>query len=167
MMADKGPARCGLGGDPVTLHTDSMIIRELQGNGIPLGYAAMFELRGQRPPLASPESFQTWVSQHASAGYRLAAAFDDAPQAQAVCGFRVLEMLYSGRQLYIDDLSTLPQARGKGHARALLAWAEAEARRLGCRSLHLDSGVQRFAAHRLYLKAGMDITAHHFARELK
>ena len=107
------------------------------------------------------------MSEQATQGYRLAASFDAAEEAQAVCGFRVLTMLYSGRQLYIDDLSTLPQARGKGHARALLSWAEAEARRLGCESLHLDSGVQRFPAHRLYLGVGMDITAHHFAKGLK
>ncbi|GAA3996310.1 GNAT family N-acetyltransferase [Deinococcus rubellus] len=143
-----------------------MTIRELQGNDIRLSYAAMFELRGQRPPLASPESFQAWVSEQASQGYRLAASFDGTGEAQAVCGFRVLNFLYSGRQLYIDDLSTVPAARGRGHARALLAWAEAEARRLGCESLHLDSGVQRFPAHRLYLGTGMDITAHHFARSL-
>ena len=107
-----------------------MRIRELQGDDIALGHAAMFELRGQRPALASAQAFQDWVTQAgAQQGYRLAASFGDAAQAQAVCGFRVLEMLYSGRQLYIDDLSTLPAARGRGHARALLAWAEAEARR--------------------------------------
>lgn len=147
------------------------LIRELTGDDIQLGHAAMFELRGQRPPLTSKETFQAWVTQEAAQGYRLIGAFDtespkDTTQAQAVCGFRVLNFLYSGRQLYIDDLSTLPQARGKGHARALLDWSEAEARRLGCESLHFDSGVQRFPAHRLYLKAGMDITAHHFAKSL-
>jgi len=144
-----------------------MSIRELQGDDIQLGHAAMFELRGQRPALASAQAFQDWVIQAgAQQGYRLAASFDDAAQVQAVCGFRVVNMLYSGRQLYIDDLSTVPAARGRGHARALLEWAEAEARRLGCESLHLDSGVQRFPAHRLYLKSGMDITAHHFAKSL-
>ncbi|AZI42349.1 GNAT family N-acetyltransferase [Deinococcus psychrotolerans] len=145
-----------------------MTIRELTGQDIQLSYAAMFELRGQRPPLASPEAFQRWVTQQAAQGYRLAATFEaKAAEAQAVCGFRVLNFLYSGRQLYIDDLSTLPQARARGHARALLDWAEAEAGRLDCESLHLDSGVQRFGAHRLYLKAGMDITAHHFAKSLR
>jgi hypothetical protein len=33
----------------------------------------------------------------------------------------------------------------------------------GCGELHLDSGVQRFGAHRVYLKNGFDITSHHFA----
>ena len=146
----------------------TVMIRELLGPDIQLGHAAMFELRGQRPPLASAQVFQDWVTRAAAQGYRLLGAFGEREEeeAQAVCGFRVLELLYSGRQLYIDDLSTLPAARGKGHARALLAWAETEARRLGCESLHLDSGVQRFPAHRLYLGTGMDITAHHFAKSL-
>ena len=144
----------------------TVMIRELSGPDIQLGYAAMFKLRGQRPTLASAQTFQEWVTRAAAQGYRLLGSFGEQQEAQAVCGFRVLEMLYSGRQLYIDDLSTLPSARGKGHARALLTWAEAEARRLKCESLHLDSGVQRFPAHRLYLGTGMDITAHHFAKGL-
>ncbi|WP_420595745.1 GNAT family N-acetyltransferase [Deinococcus sp.] len=143
-----------------------MTVRELQGSEIQLGYAAMFELRGQRPALASAQAFQDWVTRAAAQGYCLVGSFGEQEEAQAVCGFRVLELLHSGRELYIDDLSTLPAARGKGHARALLAWAEAEARVLGCESLHLDSGVQRFPAHRLYLGVGMDITAHHFAKSL-
>ncbi|HEY6777614.1 MAG TPA: GNAT family N-acetyltransferase, partial [Thermoleophilaceae bacterium] len=69
--------------------------------------------------------------------------------------------------LYIDDLSTLPEARRRGHARALLDWCLEEARRLGCDQLHLDSGVEpeREDAHRLYFNAGLRITSYHFARE--
>lgn len=41
-----------------------------------------------------------------------------------------------------------------------------EATRLGCGQLHLDSGVgiDRADAHRLYMNAGLVISAHHFAR---
>ena len=46
-------------------------------------------------------------------------------QAVAVAGFRVLETLFAGRMLYVDDLSTLPEARGRGHAAALLARLDA------------------------------------------
>ena len=42
----------------------------------------------------------------------------------------------------------------------------AEARRRGCAQFHLDSGVQRFDAHRFYLHKGMNISAHHFAMPL-
>ena len=33
--------------------------------------------------------------------------------------------------------------------------------------LDLDSGVQRFPAHRFYLGQGMAITAHHFALDVQ
>ena len=48
----------------------------------------------------------------------------------------------------------------------MLDWLKAYAKELGCQQLHLDSGVQRFATHRFYLKQRMDITCHHFAVEL-
>ena len=36
------------------------------------------------------------------------------------------------------------------------------AREHGCDMLHLDSGVQRFDAHRFYLNKRMMLGAHHF-----
>jgi hypothetical protein len=49
-----------------------------------------------------------------------------------------------------------------------MGWLLAEARRLGCDELHLDSGVgaDRTDAHRLYLNQGMRISAHHFGIKL-
>jgi GNAT superfamily N-acetyltransferase len=149
----------------MTAETESSFtLRELTGPDVALGYAAMQELRGHRPPLASPETFAAWVSDHTQ-GYRLAGAFlDGESEAAAVIGFRPMTLLYAGKTLYVDDLSTKAAYRGRGLGTALLAWAEEEARRLGCEELHLDSGVQRFAAHRLYLKFGFDISAHHFGK---
>ena len=68
--------------------------------------------------------------------------------------------------LYVDDLSTLPQSRGRGHAGGLLDRLVEEAARLGCAELHLDSGVgaARWTAHRLYMNHGLTIVSHHFAR---
>ncbi|MDQ3552225.1 MAG: GNAT family N-acetyltransferase, partial [Bacteroidota bacterium] len=74
--------------------------------------------------------------------------------------------LHRGKSIYIDDLVTAPTARGKGFGGALLKYVFDEAREAGCQSVHLDSGVQRFAAHRLYLNNGFNITSHHFALEL-
>jgi hypothetical protein len=49
-----------------------------------------------------------------------------------------------------------------------MAYVEAEARRLDCESVQLDSGLQaeRADAHRFYFRHGMRITSFHFAREL-
>ena len=100
-------------------------------------------------------------------GYRLVGAFEDG-RCVAVAGFRVIHNLAWGDTLYVDDLSSRPAARRRGHGRALLEWCEAEARRLGCHELHLDSGVgpERENAHRLYFNTGLRITSHHFARAL-
>jgi GNAT superfamily N-acetyltransferase len=103
------------------------------------------------------------------AGYRLVGAFvlDRAP-AVAVAGFRIGDGLAWGHYLYVDDLSTVPDARRQGHAGALLDWLVEEGRRLGCGQLHLDSGTgpERFDAHRLYHSHGLAIYSHHFARGL-
>ncbi len=103
-----------------------------------------------------------------SEGYRIVGAFEDDGSVTAVAGFRLIHNLAWGDVIYVDDLSTLPQARRSGHGRALLEWCADEARRLECDALHLDSGVEanRADAHRLYLNTGMRITAHHFATGL-
>lgn len=102
-------------------------------------------------------------------GYRLLGAFEEGErEAVAVAGFRAAHGLAWGHYLYVDDLSTPPEARQRGHGRALLDWLAEEARRLGCDQLHLDSGVglDRADAHRLYMNSGLVIAAHHFARRV-
>lgn len=144
-------------------------VRAISAADAALALPALRELRSHSPALEDEASFAAHLAAAQAEGYRLTGAFEDArTDAAAVAGYRVMETLAYGRILYLDDLSTLPDARGKGHARALLDWLDAEAVRLGCVALHLDSGVgpARFTAHRQYLKHGMNITAHHFAREL-
>ena len=88
--------------------------------------------------------------------------------AAAVAGFRIAENTAWGRFLYVDDLVTRADMRGRGHADAVMAWVEAEAERQGCDELHLDSGVgpEREDAHRFYFRHGMRITSYHFARRV-
>ena len=49
---------------------------------------------------------------------------------------------------------------------SLLAWIGQYGKERGCTSLHLDSGVQRHAAHRFYLRERMDIVFYHFRKAL-
>jgi GNAT superfamily N-acetyltransferase len=125
-------------------------------------------MRALRTDLADRESFVERVDEvQRPAGYRLVAAFEDGESdAAAVAGFRPGHSLAWGHFLYVDDLSTQPAFRRRGHGRALLEWLLEEGRRLGCDQLHLDSGVglDRADAHRLYLNAGLVVAAHHFAR---
>ena len=141
------------------------MIRELLPPETRLAFLAMQALRTD---LKDEAAFVRQVDEvQRPEGYRLVAAFEeDTGAAAAVAGFRVGHNLAWGHYLYVDDLSTLPTARRRGHGGALLDWLLAEARRLGCDQLHLDSGVglDRADAHRLYLNAGMVIASHHFAR---
>ena len=131
--------------------------------------AAFAAMQALRPHLADEAEFARRVDElQRPQGYRLVAVVEDDGAVSAVAGFRVLEMLAYGRVLYIDDLSTLPAARRRGHARALLEWCAEEATRLGCAALQLDSNVgpERVDAHRLYFNSGMRISSYHFARRL-
>jgi GNAT superfamily N-acetyltransferase len=100
-------------------------------------------------------------------GYKLAAALmPGEDQAVAAAGYRTGHDLVHGAYLFVDDLATRAAFRRQGHAGTIMDWLEAEARRLGCRALILESGVQRHEAHRFYVNRGMDITSHHFRLDL-
>lgn len=141
------------------------MIREIVAPHTGLAFAAM---RALRPQLSDELAFVHQVDEvQRPQGYRLAGAFEGSlPDAVAVAGFRIAHSISWGRFLYVDDLSTLPTARRRGHARRLLDWLVEEARRSGCGQLHLDSGVgpERADAHRLYRNAGLQVSAYHFAR---
>ncbi|WP_254412931.1 GNAT family N-acetyltransferase [Dyadobacter diqingensis] len=85
-------------------------------------------------------------------------------QAAAVAVFETGYNLFRGKYIYIDDLSTLPQHRGKGYAGVLLDWISDFAQKGEYQEIHLDSGVNvnRTNAHRLYLNKRFQITSLHF-----
>ena len=100
-------------------------------------------------------------------GYQLAfIEAEDGQRAAAICGYRYLQFLFNGRHFYIDDLSTLPDFRGRGYGGILLDFVAQEARQRGFTCVTLDSGHQRFAAHRLYLNKGFTISSHHFTLKI-
>ena len=94
---------------------------------------------------------------------------DEGADAPAVSVFRINYYFYRGKNLYIDDLGTLTEQRGKGYAGALLDFIEDYSRRNNCENIHLDSGYQkeRWDAHRLYLNKGYNLVSHHFVLDLK
>jgi len=120
-------------------------------------HPVMVQLR----PHVAADGFVDRVRLQQQSGYRLA-FLEDEGHVRAVAGFRFVENMYSGRVLYVDDLVTDQQCRSSGHGKALFDWLVALAKAEGCHTLELDSGVQRFDAHRFYLVQRMLITAHHF-----
>jgi GNAT superfamily N-acetyltransferase len=125
-------------------------------------FPVMAELR---PHLKETE-FVARIQCQQRAGYQLA-FLDDKGTVMAVAGYRYSESLSWGKFLYVDDLVTTEKSRSNGYGQRLFKWLVNEAKSRDCDQLHLDSGVQRFGAHRFYLASRMDIIAHHFAMKLK
>ena len=98
-------------------------------------------------------------------GFQLAFLRDG--KVRSVAGLRIGEWLCAGRYLEIEDLVSAPDERSRGYGGALFDWLVAYAKRESCRELRLLSGVQRFAAHRFYMRKRMSITAHYFSMTLE
>ncbi len=126
-------------------------------------YPVMVQLR----PHLTRESLVAQVRrQREREGYQLVYVEDEG-QVRALAGFRFQEMLARGWHMYVDDLVTDELGRSRGYGAFLMDWLVARAREEGCDNLDLDSGVQRFAAHRFYFRQRMTISAYHFALPLK
>lgn len=124
-------------------------------------YAVMAELR----PHVQAEAFLLRVKRQIEiADYNLAYLTDG--EVKAVAGFRISECLAWGKFLYVDDLVAKTGERSKGYGGILFDWLVEYARKEKCDQFHLDSGVQRFEAHRFYLNKRMFIEAHHFSLKL-
>lgn len=121
-------------------------------------------LRELRPHLTE-ELFTQVMREAGPQGLRFTAVFAG-DRCVAIAGWRIVANTSAIRKLYIDDLSTAAADRSRGYGRMLMDELRERAVAAGCRSLELDSGVQRFDAHRFYLRERMSITAHHFDLEL-
>lgn len=126
-------------------------------------YPVMRELRTD---LSNEQEFLERVARQQEQGYRLAFLESDG-QVRAVAGYRLLESLFSGKNLYVDDLVTRDADRSHGYGGQLLDWLIEQARANKCETFELDSGVQRFDAHRFYFSKRMSISSYHFRIKLE
>jgi GNAT superfamily N-acetyltransferase len=142
--------------------TDQRIIIATTNEEIASCYPVMAELR---PHIKLEEFVERIRHQTEIADYRLACVVDT--EVKAVAGYRISQNLAWGNFLYVDDLVSKSGDRSRGYGGALFDWLVNHAREQGCDQFHLDSGVQRFDAHRFYLAKRMAIEAHHFGMKLR
>ncbi len=127
--------------------------------------SATFSVMRQLRPHLSEDEYLELVNRMQRSGYRLAATTEDG-EVRCAAGFRIVEFLAWGRFLYVDDFVTAEDARSEGHGKQMLDWLASLAREEGCAQLQLDSGVQRYDAHRFYFREGMKISSYHFSKVL-
>ena len=125
-------------------------------------YGVMSQLR---PHIARNEFLPTVRRQMESFDYGLVYVEDD-DDIKAVAGIRISEWLHRGKYLEIDDLVSKDGDRSKGYGGKLFDWILDYARKQDCNHVRLLSGVQRYDAHRFYLRKRMNIEAHYFSIDL-
>lgn len=119
------------------------------------GVAACFPVMQElRPHLRdAAELIERWQRQIKD-GYHLVALWQESCVV-ALAGYRVQENLVHGRFFYVDDLVTSATARSQGHGELLMDFLKAEAVRLGCARLALDTPLDNYLGHRFYFRNGL------------
>lgn len=95
-------------------------------------------------------------------GYQIAYIEQD-NEILCVAGFVIGKKLSWGKHIYVDDIVTNENTRSKSAGSAMVKWLKQHAKENGCQQIHLDAGVQRYMAHKFYLREGFIIASHHFS----
>jgi GNAT superfamily N-acetyltransferase len=118
-------------------------------------------------PNLDPDTLAEKTRNMMNEGFQLAyIANDENTEAAAIAGFRIFEMYRTGKIIYIDDLFTFEQYRGRGYAGALLDYIDMIAKKENILTVHLDSAYHLHPAHRLYLNKGYVLPCLHFAKTI-
>jgi len=116
----------------------------------------------QLRPQYDLEGLKDQIKLQRELGYSLAYVTSD-DKVLCVAGFIIGQKLAWGKHIYIDDLVTDQSHRSTGAGAFLINWLKQYAKEIGCGQVHLDSGVQKFPAHRFYLREHFNIASHHFS----
>ncbi|GLX86601.1 N-acetyltransferase GCN5 [Thalassotalea loyana] len=119
----------------------------------------------QLRPDYSPLELQQQITKQQQHGYHIIYV-QQGSQTLGVAGFVINEKLAWGKNIYVDDLITDSHSRSCGVGTKLIDWLKDYARAQNCKEIHLDSGVQRFLAHKFYLRESFVISSHHFTYRL-
>ena len=112
----------------------------------------------------SIESLSSKVEKQLKDGYQLVYVKSE-NDIVAAAGFVISEKLGWGKHIYIDDFITDEKYRSKGIGTFLIQWLKEHGKSIGCTQIHLDSTVDRFDAHRFYMRNGFSIRSHHLVIE--
>ncbi len=146
---------------PMTKKTHNIQIRIARPEDMDLCAPALLELR----PHLNREILKDRFITQQKEGYKMIFIGDDR-MVFALAGFRSLNMFFTGKTLYIDDLVTHSDYKMKGYASLLLEWIKNYAEENNYDHLSLDSGFQRKDAYRLYLNKGLEVESLHFGRKV-
>jgi GNAT superfamily N-acetyltransferase len=122
-------------------------IRPLSGDA---EIAAAYPLARQLRDRIREETFLAEVRRQAIQEYRLYGGYADG-HLVVLAGVRRSHTLSRGEHLFVDDLVTAEEARGRGYGREMLEWLDRQAAADGIPKIYLDS---RTTARGFYERLG-------------
>ncbi|KXF83321.1 GNAT family N-acetyltransferase [Enterovibrio coralii] len=121
----------------------------------------VLDLLIQLRPQFTPETLLHQIKKQRESGYQLVYVESEG-NILGVAGFVEGEKLSWGKYIYVDDLVVDESSRSQGVGTLLINWFKKRCKKEGFNQLHLDSGVQRYKAHRFYQREKFRISSHHF-----
>ena len=125
-------------------------------------FQAACQVMGELRVHLTTDELADCITRQMATGYHLIVAMND-QDVLGAAGFWMGFKIAWGKHIYVDDLDTTDNQRSAGVGTELLDWIKEYALANSCTQLHLDSGVQRFSAHKFYLRNGFRIASHHFS----
>jgi GNAT superfamily N-acetyltransferase len=119
----------------------------------PREWAAVFPIVAQLRPHLDAAEFLARVRRQSHSGYELVGAFRNG-RLIGLLGMRPVHTLVRGPHLHVDDIVVEESERRAGGGRALMAYAEADARARGMTAVFLDA---RPAAIGFYQAIGYEL----------
>ena len=116
--------------------------------------AATFDVMRQLRPNIERARYVSLIRDLMASDHLKLLALTDDNVVRAVASYRIMNMIYCGRLLYIDDLVTDERVRSKGYGSQLIARLRAEAEALGCawRTVQVRSHFRPHAPPRYFPK---------------
>ncbi len=124
-----------------------------------IGISAVLQQLRPQFPIAY---IKKYLTEQMDRDYRLAYIEED-NRILCIAGFVFGRKLAWGKHIYVDDLVSNEEVRSEGAGATMITWLKAFAVEHDCQQIHLDSGVQRYMAHKFYLREGFIIASHHFS----
>lgn len=90
----------------------------------------------------------------------------DSGKLMGVFGLWLMTRHYAGKSCEVDHIYIEEEFRGKGVGRKIFYFIDEYARSKNCKTIELNSYVENFRSHKLYMNMGYDIRGYHFLKKL-
>lgn len=127
---------------------------------------ALYPVFNQMYPDLPQDEFEAVIPGRMERGFRVIAVFDAQGKPQAVAGFWIGYRFYCKKFIQIDSMVADEARTVKGCGKMLLDFVKEEGRKHGCKRVLLDTFVENYPAHKLFMREGFVGRGYHYNFDL-